>query len=173
MSTPFSKIIRKKHSRKQSTACSPPLTTEKNGAGTGLIWSAMRKPTATNGTETSPWLGDTATMLYGLSMRTSPTTASCKNSWRGTSYPKRMQMRSPQPVFIVWVSGTTNQLTVNSPAMIIWTIFFEPRETYFWPCPLAAPGAMIIKSIRYPPKITIPCFLSSPTCLHMEKEIPI
>ena len=34
-------------------------------------------------------------------------------------------------------------------------------------------GAMITKSIRYPRRITIPCFLSSPTCLLMEKEIPI
>ena len=57
----FWKIIRKRHSRKQSTACLPLPTTVKNGAGTGLIWSAMRKPTATNGMETSPWPGDTAT----------------------------------------------------------------------------------------------------------------
>ena len=48
----------------------------------------------TNGYERDgdkPWLGDTATTLYGLSMRTNPTTASCKNSWQGTNYPKRMQ----------------------------------------------------------------------------------
>ena len=62
------------------------------------------------------------------------------------------------------VSGTTNRLTVNLPAMITWTTFLEPRETYFWLCPLVAPGAMITKSIRYPRRITIPCFLSSPTC---------
>ena len=65
-------------------------------------------------------------------MRTNPTTASCKNSWRGTNCPKQMRMRSPQPGFIVWESGTTNRLTVNLPDMIIWTTFFEPRETYFY-----------------------------------------
>ena len=142
----------------------------------GRHWLDLVRYAETNGYERDgdkPSLEMPRLRYTGISMRTNPTTASCKNSWQGTNYPKRMRMRSPQPGFTVWVSGTTNRLTVNLPAMITWTTFSEPRETYFWPCPLAAHAAMITKSIRYPRRITIPSFLSSPTCLLMEKEIPI
>ena len=138
-STLFSRITRRRPMRKRSTACSHPLTTGKNGVVTGWTWFAMPRPTGTSATATSPWRGGIVTTSSGPSTRTSPTTASFRNSLQAMNCPRRMPTPSPPPAFSDWGFGTMSRRTGNLPATTTWTTSSALRATPSWPCPLDRP----------------------------------
>ena len=148
-------------------------TTVKNGAGTGLIWSAMRKPTATNGTETSPMAWRYRDYVIRAFNENKPYDRFVQEQLAGDELPEADAGCDHRNRFHRLGSGTTNRLTVNLPAMITWTTFFEPRETYFWPCPLACARCHDHKIDPIPTKDYYSMLSFFANVSPMEKEIPI